>query len=31
MPDKNEYKGYRGAALNTLKKFNAAVWSDVEL
>jgi len=31
MPDKNEYKGYRGAALSTLKKYNAFVWSDVEL
>ncbi|GAB4298715.1 MAG: Glu-tRNA(Gln) amidotransferase subunit GatD [Ignavibacteriaceae bacterium] len=26
-----DYKGYRGIALETLKRFNAAVWSDVEL
>jgi len=31
MSDKNEYKGYRGPALSTLKKFNASVWSDVEV
>ena len=29
MSDKNDFKGYRGAALNKLKKFNASVWSDV--
>ncbi|MGA7836935.1 MAG: Glu-tRNA(Gln) amidotransferase subunit GatD [Ignavibacteriaceae bacterium] len=27
----NDFKGYRGAALETLKKHNAFVWSDVEL
>ena len=31
MPDKEKYKCYRGAALSTLKKFNASVWSDVVL
>ena len=31
MPDKENYKGYRGEALNTLKSFNALVWSDVEI
>jgi glutamyl-tRNA(Gln) amidotransferase subunit D len=25
------YKGYRGAALETLKKFNAPVWSDAQI
>ena len=25
----NDYKGYRGKALSTLKNFNAPVWSDV--
>ena len=29
MSDKNDFKGYRGAALIKLKKFNASVWSDV--
>ncbi|HKI77241.1 MAG TPA: Glu-tRNA(Gln) amidotransferase subunit GatD [Ignavibacteriaceae bacterium] len=27
----NDFKGYRGAALETLKKYEAFVWSDVEL
>ncbi len=27
----DEYKGYRGEALSTLKIFNALVWSDVEI
>ncbi|MDP2207570.1 MAG: Glu-tRNA(Gln) amidotransferase subunit GatD [Bacteroidota bacterium] len=27
----DEYKGYRGEALSTLKNFNALVWSDVEI
>ncbi|HKJ80818.1 MAG TPA: Glu-tRNA(Gln) amidotransferase subunit GatD [Ignavibacteriaceae bacterium] len=27
----NDFKGYRGAALETLKKYDAFVWSDVEL
>jgi len=27
----SDYKGYRGKALETLKKFKALVWSDVEL
>lgn len=27
----NDYKGYRGAALAMLKKFNAMVWSDVDV
>lgn len=27
----DSYKGYRGAALGTLKNFNALVWSDVEI
>ncbi len=31
MSDKNDFKGYRGAALSKLKKFNASVWSDVVL
>jgi len=32
MSDNNgDYKGYRGAALETLKKFEAMVWSDVDL
>lgn len=26
-----DYKGYRGVALNTLQKFNSPVWSDVEI
>ncbi|MCC6254528.1 MAG: hypothetical protein IT276_06420, partial [Ignavibacteriaceae bacterium] len=25
------YKGYRGVALNTLQKYNSPVWSDVEI
>ena len=31
MDTNDVYKGYRGEALNTLKKFKAAVWSDVEI
>jgi glutamyl-tRNA(Gln) amidotransferase subunit D len=31
MPDKNDFKGYRGTALQTLRKFNAPVWSNVEI
>jgi len=31
MLDNNDFKGYRGEALNTLKKFDALVWSDVEI
>jgi len=31
MSDNDEYKGYQGEALNLLKKYNALVWSDVEL
>ncbi len=27
----NDYKGYRGKALQTLKKFNALVWSNVDI
>ncbi|MBN2571015.1 MAG: asparaginase, partial [Ignavibacteriales bacterium] len=27
----DKYKGYRGIALNTLEKFTAEVWSDVEI
>ena len=26
-----DFKGYRGVALNTLHKFNSPVWSDVEI
>lgn len=31
MTDNNVYKGYQGEALDLLKKYNAMVWSDVEL
>ena len=31
MSDNNDFKGYRGEALNTLQKFKALVWSDVEI
>jgi len=31
MTDQNGYKGYRGEALDTLKRFSAHVWSDVEV
>ena len=31
MPNNDEYKGYKGEALKTLQKFNALVWSDVEI
>jgi glutamyl-tRNA(Gln) amidotransferase subunit D len=31
MSDQNGYKGYRGEALDTLKRFTACVWSDVEV
>lgn len=31
MADNNEFKGYRGKAINLLKKFKAFVWSDVEI
>lgn len=31
MSNNDEYKGYRGIALNTLKKFNSPVWSEVEI
>lgn len=31
MSNNDEYKGYRGVALNTLKKFNSPVWSEVEI
>ena len=26
-----DYKGYRGIALNTLQKFKSPIWSDVEI
>ena len=26
-----DYKGYRGVALNTLQKFKTPIWSDVEI
>ena len=29
MSDNEKYKGYRGAALSTLKNFDVQVWSDV--
>ena len=29
MTDKNNFKGYRGKAVELLKKFDAFVWSDV--
>jgi len=31
MTDKDNFKGYRGKAVELLKKFNAFVWSDVEI
>lgn len=31
MSENSEYKGYRGIALDTLKKFNSPVWSEVEI
>lgn len=31
MAGDDAYKGYRGAALSTLKNFDALVWSDVEI
>ena len=31
MAGDDSYKGYRGAALDTLKSFGAMVWSDVEI
>jgi len=31
MSNNNDYKGYKGEALETLKRFNALVWSDVEI
>ena len=31
MSTKEDYKGYRGAALETLKKYDAKVWSDIIL
>jgi glutamyl-tRNA(Gln) amidotransferase subunit D len=31
MSNNDEYKGYKGEALKTLQKFNALVWSDVEI
>jgi glutamyl-tRNA(Gln) amidotransferase subunit D len=31
MSDTNTFKGYRGIALDTLKNFNAQIWSDVEV
>lgn len=31
MSDNEKYKGYRGAALSTLKNFGVQVWSDVEV
>lgn len=31
MSDNEKYKGYRGAALSTLKNFGIQVWSDVEV
>lgn len=31
MNSNDLYKGYRGEALSTLQKFNAPVWSDVEI
>ena len=27
----DDYKGYKGQALETLQRFNALVWSDVEI
>ena len=31
MSNNSDFKGYRGEALNTLQKYNALVWSDVEI
>jgi glutamyl-tRNA(Gln) amidotransferase subunit D len=31
MSNNDEYKGYKGEALSTLQRFNALVWSDVEI
>ena len=31
MANNEEFKGYRGRALNTLQKFNSPIWSDVEI
>ncbi len=31
MSNNNDYKGYKGQALETLQRFNALVWSDVEI
>jgi len=31
MSDNEKHKGYKGAALNTLKNFDVQVWSDVEV
>src|SRR6056297_1384190 len=31
MANNSDYEGYRGEALETLKKFDAKVWSDVEI
>src|SRR4030066_2437287 len=31
MSNNSDYKGYKGEALETLQKFNALVWSDVEI
>ena len=31
MSEKNDFKGYKGDALELLKKYNALVWSDVEI
>ncbi len=31
MPDRENYKGYRGEALSTLKNFGAMVWSDANI
>ena len=29
--NKESYKGYRGETLDTLKRFKALIWSDVEI
>jgi glutamyl-tRNA(Gln) amidotransferase subunit D len=31
MSNNSDYKGYKGQALETLQRFNALVWSDVEI
>jgi hypothetical protein len=31
MINNEDYKGYRGTALNTLQKFKTPIWSDVEI